>query len=336
MKNLNFASTTELWKTPKEIFLSAHENPDGDAVGSLLALFHFFNSMGHTVTMMVPNRFPDFLTWMPGQENIMIYAESKSHCDEKMNRADVLFSLDYNSPSRIGKAEQTFRSSTAIKILIDHHIDPEKDFYNHCFSTVQTSSTAELVYEFMIEIDKDRVDREIGDCIFEGMMTDTGSFSYNCNFARTFQIVSELIEKGVDTVKINRLVYATYAEPRLRLLGFAISEKLVVNKTYNTAYIWLTRDELNRFQYKIGDTEGLVNYAMSIEGIRFAALFTERENKIRISFRSTGNFSVNEFARSHFQGGGHKNAAGGDSFENMNKTLENFERLLTRYASELQ
>ena len=333
---MNFSETLKHWGSPKKIFLTSHENPDGDAVGSLLALYHFFLKMDNEVHMMVPNHFPEFLEWMTGQEKILIYRKEKKKCDALMKEADVLFSLDYNSPPRIGNAEKAFSQASGIKILIDHHIDPDRETYDHIFSAVETSSTAELVYEFMKAINGNLIDQTIGEAIFEGIMTDTGSFSYNCNFKRTFKIVSELIALGVDTVKINKLVYSTYREDRLRLLGFSLSDKLVVLQKYNTAYIWLTKEELQRFNYKIGDTEGLVNYAMSIRGIRFAALFTEREKKIRISFRSEGDFSVNSFAREHFLGGGHKNAAGGDSFEPMNKTLEKFERLLSQYASELE
>jgi len=333
---LNFTETKIYWESPKKIFLTSHENPDGDAVGSLLGLFHFFKKMGHEVNMMVPNHFPEFLEWMPAQEIILIYKKDKKKCDALMKEANILFSLDYNSPSRIGNAEKAFKSAAGTKILIDHHIDPDRENYDHVFSTVETSSTSELVFEFIEALDENLLDKTIGECIFEGIMTDTGSFSYNCNFQRTFEIVARLIETGVDTVKINKLIYATNTEDKLRLLGFSLSEKLVVLPEYHTAYIWLTKKDLERYNYKVGDTEGLVNYAISIRGINFAALFTERYNKIRASFRSSGEFSVNSFAREHFSGGGHKNAAGGDSFETMKKTLEKFERLLPQYASELK
>jgi phosphoesterase RecJ-like protein len=248
----------------------------------------------------------------------------------------VLFSLDYNSPSRINDASGSFVNSPAVKILIDHHINPEKDAYDHCFSTTQISSTCELVYQFMKSINKNLIDKAIAENIFVGIMTDTGSFSYNCNYESTFKIVAELIGKKIDTNRINRLIYSDNTESRLKLLGYSLSEKLIVLPEYQTAYISLTRAELEKYHYKTGDTEGLVNYALSIKGVQFAALFTERENKIRISFRSVGNFSVNEFAGKHYEGGGHRNAAGGDSFVDMDQTLINFNRLLEDYKDLLK
>ncbi|MCB2222097.1 MAG: DHH family phosphoesterase [Bacteroidetes bacterium] len=335
MTTFDFNSIEPLFHSEKKIFLTSHSNPDGDALGALLALFHFFTRKGHEVNMMVPNNFPGFLQWMPGSDQILIYKKDTEVCDQLFRTTDLLFSLDYNSPSRINGAEKAFRQSQAIKILIDHHIDPEKNAYNHCFSTTLTSSTSELVFQMMNEMNGSLIDKKIADCIFTGIMTDTGSFSYNCNYKSTFQIVSELIGKGLQTDEINRLVYATNTENRIRLLGFSLSEKLVVLAEQKTAYIALSREELNRYNYQTGDTEGLVNYALSVVGIRFAALFTERGNKIRISFRSTGNFSVNEFARDHFLGGGHRNAAGGDSFDDLKTTIAKFEALLPRYADKI-
>jgi phosphoesterase RecJ-like protein len=335
LTTIDFSSIEPLFRSKKKIFLTSHANPDGDALGALLALFHFFEQTGHEVNMMVPNNFPEFLNWMPGRDKILIYKNDAEVCDQFFETADILFSLDYNSPSRINEAEQPFRYAPATKILIDHHIDPETEAYDHCITTVLTSSTSELVFLFMQKLNKSLINKRIADCIFTGIMTDTGSFSYNCNFKSTFHIVSELIGLGLQPDEINRRVYATNTENRIRLLGFSLNEKLVVLKEFKTAYIALSREELNRYNYKTGDTEGLVNYALGVEGIRFAALFTERENKIRISFRSTGNFSVNAFARKHFVGGGHRNAAGGDSFDNLETTLANFEALLPHYADKI-
>ncbi len=335
MIQFDFKPVASLFEDTKHIFLTSHTNPDGDALGALLALYHFFNKIGHSVEMMVPTPFPDFLEWMPASEKILIYKNDRQKCDQHFNSADILFSLDYNGPARITDAENSFRNSNALKILIDHHIQPETSEYQHIFSTVDVSSTSELVYLFMSALQPDLIDKAITDCIYAGIMTDTGSFSYNCNYESTFRIVADIITKGTKTDEINRLVYGTNPESRIRLMGFSLSEKLVVLPEFKTAYIALTRQELNRYNYKTGDTEGLVNYALSIQGIRFAALFTERTEKIRISFRSAGDFSVNDFAREHFLGGGHKNAAGGDSFEDMNSTLVKFEDLLHRYADKI-
>lgn len=282
---------------------------------------------------MLPNRFPEFLQWMPGQEKIVFIEDNEKEAEQLFLESDIIFTLDYNSPSRLGNAGKMLISSKSVKVLIDHHIEPESQYFDHLLSDVKISSTSELVYQFMSEINPESINRSVAECIYVGILTDTGSFSYNCNYSKTFTIVGKLIEKGIDTVAINRKVYATNTEDRLRLLGYALCEKMEVIKEYNTAIIALTKDELETYNNKIGDTEGLVNYALSIKGIRFAAFFREAENKVRISFRSVGEFSVNDFARNHFEGGGHKNAAGGDSFVSMKKTMEKFKRLLPEYKN---
>ncbi|OQX78972.1 MAG: hypothetical protein B6D61_04350 [Bacteroidetes bacterium 4484_249] len=335
LNTFNFSKLKDLLATKKKILLTSHTNPDGDALGSSLAMYHFLILSGHEVNVIVPTRYPDFLAWMPGQEKILIYEKSKMLCDQLFESSDIIFSLDYNAPSRLGIASESCKKAKGIKVLIDHHIEPDTDAYNFVFSTTKTSSTSEIVYEFMQQTNPALINKTIAECIYTGILTDTGSFSYACNYESTFRIVADLYKLGIDGVSINRHVYATFSENRLRLLGYALSEKLKVISKYATAYISLSIDELNRFNYQVGDTEGLVNYALSIKGIKFAALFTERENKIRISFRSVGSFSVNSFAAKHFEGGGHKNAAGGDSFLTMDKTLEKFERLLPEYREQL-
>ncbi len=335
MDTLNISQIKELLSSKKKILITSHSNPDGDALGSGLAMVHFLKQLGHEINFMVPNSFPDFLKWMPGQENILIYEKEKKECQHLMKSADILFSLDYNTPSRLGEAGDDFKNAKGIKILIDHHIDPDVKEYDHVLSTVMTTSTSELVYDFIKQIDPTKLNVDIAECLYTGIMTDTGSFSYACNYEKTFRIVAELYKLGLDGVKINRLVYNTYSENRLRLLGYALSEKLVVLQEFATAYIYLTKEELNQYNYKAGDTEGLVNYALSIKGIKLAALFIGKSEKIRISFRSVGEFSVNKLARNHYEGGGHKNAAGGDSFLSMKETLAVFERLLSKYKEEL-
>jgi phosphoesterase RecJ-like protein len=335
LSSLDFSTVSPLFTQPKKIFITSHSNPDGDAVGSALALYHFFSADGHDVHVMVPNAFPDFLKWLPGQEKVLFYEDSKDLCDRLFREAELLFSLDYNAPSRIGDATESFIRSQATKILIDHHIEPERNAYDHCFSTTQTSSTSELVYQFMEVLGREKINRAIAENIFAGIMTDTGSFSYNCNYVSTFRIAADLIALGVDAGRINREVYSSNNESRIRLLGYALDRKLTVVGDFHTAYIALTKEELDAFNFQTGDTEGLVNYALSIKGIRFAALFTEKDDKIRISFRSNGSFSVNDFARKHFEGGGHKNAAGGDSFLTMDQTIDAFIRLLDDYKKDL-
>ncbi len=335
LMQLNFSSLKSLLSVPKKIVLTSHTNPDGDAVGASLAMFLFLKNQGHKVKVVLPNAFPEYLAWMEGSDQIKLYEKDKAACDELFASADILFSLDYNHPNRIGDAEQSFIQSKAVKILIDHHVQPKIDAYNHVFSTVETSSTSELVFDCITALNHDAMTKPIAECIYTGIMTDTGSFSYACNNEKTFRIVADLYKAGINGVKINRLVYNTFSESRLRLLGYALSEKLRVLPEYATAYIYLTTEELNRFNYQVGDTEDVVNYALSIKGVRFAAMFIERDKKIRVSLRSVGDFKVNTLAREYFEGGGHKNAAGGDSFLTMEKTLDKFEQLLPAYKKEL-
>jgi len=336
LETFDFSAFKKLLLTPKKILLTSHTNPDGDALGSSLALYHFLKKTGHDVMVMVPDSFPEFLFWMPGQKEIMIFEEDKNKYAEYFSNCDILISLDYNAPNRLGKEPaELFKSSKATKVLIDHHIDPEYKSYDLCYTTTDISSTSEMVFELIEFLSPKLIDKDIAACIYAGIMTDTGSFSYNCNYPRMFEIVANLYKTGMDGQQINRLVYANNSEARLRLLGYSLSRKLKVIDEHHTAYIALTKKELEEFSYQSGDTEGLVNFALSIKGIKFAALFSERDNKIRISFRSAGDFSVNDFARKHFEGGGHKNAAGGDSFIPMDKTLEKFERLLNEYKNEL-
>ena len=335
MNSFNFSDIQNLLESKKQILLTSHSNPDGDAIGSGLALYHFLKQMKQDVNFLVPNSFPDFLKWMSGQNEITIYEKDNIKGAKLFESADLIFSLDYNAPSRIGMAEERFRKASGIKILIDHHIGPEIEAYDYLYSTVETSSTSELVFDFIERIKPEFLNIPIAECLYAGIMTDTGSFSYACNSEKTFITASKLIKTGMDCVKINRLVYNTNSESRLRLLGHALSQKLEVIPEKSTAFISLTKDELNHFNYQVGDTEGLVNYALSIKGIKLAALFTERKDKIRISFRSVGDFSVNELAIKHFEGGGHKNAAGGDSFISMDDTIDKFKKLLNEYQNEL-
>ncbi|MEZ5082038.1 MAG: DHH family phosphoesterase [Bacteroidales bacterium] len=335
MDTFNFSEVKKLLSPGKKILLTSHANPDGDAVGSILAMLHFLNQMNLPTVALLPNRFPEFLHWMPGQEKIKYIDGNEKEAENLFLDSDIIFSLDYNAPSRLDNAGKFLIKSKAVKILIDHHIKPEIQYFDHILSEIAISSTSELVYQFISEINPELINRAVAECIYVGILTDTGSFSYNCNFSKTFITVSKLIEKGIDTAAINRYVYDTNTEDRLRLLGYSLSEKMEVIKEYNTAIISLSQEELKRYNNKIGDTEGLVNYALSVKGIRFAAFFRETKNKVRISFRSIGEFSVNEFARSHFEGGGHKNAAGGDSYVSMEKTIEKFKRLLPEYKNQL-
>ena len=326
---------TELSKR-KNIVITSHFNPDGDAIGSSLALYHYLTLKEHNVSVMVPNAFPAFLAWMPGSDKILIYEENKSICNNLLSKAEIIFCLDYNAIHRTGPLQSSILEAVATKVLIDHHLEPVSAHFNYLFSNVDTSSTGELVYDYIVKLgDAELLNKDIATGVYVGIMTDTGSFSYSCNNENTYRVVADLLQYGIDAGQIHRLVYDTFSESRLRLLGYCLSERLVVLPEYATAYIALSREDLNRFNYQVGDTEGVVNYALSIKGIVLAAFMTEREDKIRLSFRSKGEFSVNELARKHYAGGGHRNAAGGDSYKSLDITIDEFLALLPAYQDQL-
>lgn len=322
---------TELFKLKKllsdknlKIAITTHKNPDGDAIGSSLALYEYLKLKKYHVNCIVPNSYPTFLAWLPGNEDILVFENEIEKSVQIIEEADIVFSLDYNAFHRSGEMEETITNSKAKKVLIDHHLEPAK-YFDISLSRTSTSSTSELIYELIDFLgDKSLINKNIAESIYVGIVTDTGSFSYSCNYPETYNVVSHLIELGVDGELIHQLIYSTFSEERLRLLGYCLSERLHVLPQYKTAYIYLTKEDLKHYNHKSGDTEGVVNYALTIQGIEFAVLFTERDDLIRISFRSKGNFSVNNFARKYYEGGGHKKAAGGNSQKSMDITLQDF------------
>lgn len=320
----------------QEIVLVTHTNPDGDALGSTLALSRFLSKAGHKVNVMVPNAFPAFLAWMPGSREILNWETEEDRCRALITQSNLVFCLDFNALHRLDGLGTAVQRSSAHRILIDHHIDPSGEF-DLIISDVQYSSTSEMVYEVIRSLDGlDRMDPDIAVNIFVGIMTDTGSFSYACNRPETFSIVAELIRYGVNPEKVHRLVYDTYSEHRMRLLGHSLGDRLRVFPQWHTAYIFLTAKDLEDYNFQKGDTEGLVNYPLSIQDINLSVIFIEKEDHIRLSLRSKGSFSVNDFVRKHFEGGGHRNAAGGNAYLSMEETLQRFESLLPQYSKELK
>jgi len=319
----------------KKIVLTTHLNPDGDAIGSSVAMLLYLRSKGHDVEAIAPNQFPDFYSWMPGSEDIIIFEKSVAKAKELLSKADIVFSLDYNAFGRVGSMTKYLKEAPGIKFLIDHHIDPEEGF-DYYLSTTKITSTGELIFNFIDMMgDIELLDKNMSAAIYAAIMTDTGSFSYACNYPDTYRVVATLIEKGVDAERIHRLVYDTFSEHRLRLLGYAISERMIVWHELKTAIIYLTKDDLKRFNFQVGDTEGIVNYPLSMEDVNLAVLITEKEKKIKLSFRSKGDFSVNDLARAHFQGGGHKNAAGGQSGNNLDETIKEIKEVLKPLKNKL-
>ena len=325
-----------LLSTKKQVVLTSHTNPDGDAIGSLLAMFYYLQNKGHDVTMVIPNKFPEFYAWMPGSENIVNYEREAKRAQKLLKSADIFFSLDYNALHRIGPVGKFAPLAPAKRILIDHHIDPERDNFDYCYSNTTFSSTGELVYSFISMLgDESFIDKSVAEAIYTGIVTDTGSFSFACNRPETYEITAKLLKLGIDAEKIHRLIYDTFSEQRLRLLGFSISNRMVVWDDLHTALIYLTKADLANFNYEVGDTEGMVNYPLMMKKVNLSILITEKDNKLRLSFRSKGDFSVNDLARKHFNGGGHRNAAGGNVSNNMEDLVVELRNILLEYIPEL-
>jgi len=336
LENTDFSKISELLQQPRKILITSHTNPDGDAIGASLGLFGYFKKKNHSVKVMIPDPDPGFLHWMPYHENLMVFNQDKELCVKAIHNAEIIFSVDYNGLKRLSHASEEVRKSKALKILIDHHTQPDSDF-DLMISIIKTSSTSELIYDFIVASgDSQLIDKDIAECIYAGIITDTGSFSYSCNFERTYLTTAALYRAGIDGEHIHRLVYDTYSENRLRLLGFSISEKLVVLNEFNAAYISLSLEELERFNHQIGDTEDVVNFALSIKDINLAALFTEREDLVIVSLRSKGNFPVNQIAKKYFNGGGHCNAAGANCYISLEETIRIFLQMLPLYKHELK
>jgi bifunctional oligoribonuclease and PAP phosphatase NrnA len=332
LNNLDYTYIRDLISQSRLIVVTSHHNPDGDAIGSSLAMASILHLNGKDAVVMVPNEYPSFLKWLPGNERVMIYKLNEEKAKDVLSQADLIFCVDYNALYRTVSMEEALRKSKAKKILIDHHPEPVLDDFNFYLSETQTSSTSELIYHFIKGCSwLDLIDQDVATGLFVGIMTDTGSFSFSCNYPSTFEITAGLLKTGINAEQIHRLVYDTYSENRLRLLGYCLSEKLTILPEFHTAYISLSKAELSRFHHQVGDTEGIVNYALSIENIKLAVLLTERKDRIRLSFRSKGDFSVNRIARDHFGGGGHQNAAGGDSFISLEDTVKKLIEVLVQY-----
>jgi phosphoesterase RecJ-like protein len=321
----------EIFERPAKSVLFTHINPDGDAIGTMLGLYWFLKSMGHEAFMIVPNEIPFFLEWLPGCDHILVTEQKYEQSLRVMKAAEVLYCIDFNEPERLDQLKDEFLKSEAVKVLIDHHPDPE-DFTDLAISIPEAGSASELVYDIIVATGhQELIDRKTAECFFVGIMTDTGCFSYNSSRPETYRAVADLLERGIDKDEIYRLVYDNYSADRMRLLGFSLNEKMVVMPEYRTAYIALTRSELAQFNHVTGDTEGFVNSPFSIKGIIVTALFLEKEDYIKISFRSRGDFEINKFAEKHFNGGGHKNAAGGEAYTSLEEAVKTFVNLLPLY-----
>ena len=329
MTKSDISQIKHLLSKPKQIAIIPHKNPDGDALGSTLALYHYLKLSDHKAFVISPNDYPMFLKWLPGEKQIISHETETAIANDLITDADVIFTLDFNALHRAGDIGPVISEANGLKILIDHHQQPD-DFASYLYSDVMMSSTCEMVYNFIEMLgDTSLISSQIATCLYTGIMTDTGSFRFSSTTSTTHRIIANLIDKGASNVLIHNNIYDNNSFDRMQLLGISLKNLKVISRL-NTAYISLSQKELNASNFKKGDTEGIVNYALSIKGVKFAAIFIEHkfEGIIKISFRSKGNFDVNDFARKNFNGGGHVNAAGGRSDLNLSQTIDKFLSLL--------
>ncbi|GAB2494742.1 DHH family phosphoesterase [Algoriphagus taiwanensis] len=323
--------------SPKKIFITTHVKPDADALGSSLGLANYLLKKGHEVTVVTPSDYPSFLYWMQGNDWVLDFSkeEDKELATERLNEAEMIFCLDFSALNRVNELGEMIRKSKAYIVNIDHHQDPE-DFADFRFWSTKAAATCELVYELIVKLgDRDLIDAGIASCLYAGIMTDTGGFRHPNTTKNVHLVVAELIGLGADPSQISNLIYDSNSVNRLKFIGFAITRRLVVREDIHTAYFVISKKDLKKYQSQTGDTEGLVNYALSLDGIKLAALFSEREDGIKISFRSSPEVAVNKFAASYFEGGGHKNAAGGKSMLSLKETVEVFESLVEKCQEQL-
>lgn len=326
----------ELLEQAQNIVITCHLSPDGDAMGSSLGLCRALRNLGKRVKVITPDSPPKYLMFLPGADEIMIYSRSEPFAIKQFGAADLLFCLDYNEPKRVDHMEEAMMASPAAKVMIDHHLYPA-DFTAVQISHPEEPSTSSLVYRTLIDLGlSDTIDTEAAMCIYTGMMTDTGNFSYNSNIADLYDIIADLVERGIDKDWIYRKVYFSNSLNRLRLNGYAMLEKLEVFPEHRAALITLTRDELNRFHYQKGDTEDLVNRPLTMPDITYSVFLREETDYIKVSSRSKGEFPVNKMCQDHFNGGGHLNAAGGEFYGTMEEAVAEFHKLLPLYDKYLE
>ena len=336
MTKAQISELKQLLGTPQNIVIVPHKNPDGDAMGSTLGLYHYLKMYHHNAVVIAPNDYPHFLKWLPNNDTVLIFENEQDQCNTLINNADLICTLDFNALHRTGEMSEILENSSSTKLMIDHHQQPD-DYAKYSYSDVHMSSTCEMVYNF-IELlgDVDKIDETIATCLYTGIMTDTGSFRFPSTTFKTHEVVGHLIKCGANSTEIHNRIFDTNSYSRMQLLGRALQNLKVIPELH-TAYISLSQDELDTFNFKKGDTEGFVNYGLSLEGIVFAVIFIENQQEgiIKISLRSKGDFSVNEFSRSHFNGGGHTNAAGGRSETPLKDTIAKFISILPQYKAEL-
>ena len=326
-----------LLQKPRTIVIVMHQKPDADAMGSSLGLYHILIKMGHQVTVISPTNWADWLGWMPGAEKVIDYELNTVRSNELLNKADWIFCLDFNVLHRTRKMTEPIRKAPGIRILIDHHQQPESEVFAYGISDTSKSSASEMVFDLIESAAQGaRINQAVAECLYAGVMTDTGSFRFSSASASVHRMVAVLKDTGLDHSKVHENLFDNFLENRLRFIGHALLNRMEVMYEYNTALISIPWKDLVKFQIRTGDTEGLVNYPLTIQGIKFAALIIDRDEEIKCSFRSKGGFDVNQFARIYFEGGGHRNAAGGRSSETLEATTQRFRASVKENALQLQ
>ncbi len=326
-----------LLNTPAKVVITTHQKPDPDAMGSSLGLYHLLIQLGHEVQVISPTNWAAFLNWMPGCEKVLNYETTIDKSNAILNAADFIFCLDFNALNRTKRMAEVLGNAKGQRILIDHHREPQTEVFAYGVSNVTKSSTCEMVYDFIVESGhKDKLSNEMMQCLYAGVMGDTGSFRFASASATVFEMVAEFKRRGLEHTVIHENVYDNFLENRFRFIGHVLLNRMEVNYEINTAFIWVSKQDLLRYQVKTGDTEGLVNYPLGIQGIKLAALLIDRDEKRKWSFRSKGDFDCNTFARRHFNGGGHFNAAGGESDDSLEANINLFKTVIQNYKSELE
>lgn len=325
------ADAAFLLQPPKKIFITTHHKPDGDAIGSMLGLYHYLRLKGHTVTPVAPSEVPDFLQFLPGTERIINFEEQPAAATLALEEAEIIYCLDFNDTSRVKSLQGHLDAAGVPKLLIDHHMFP-KPVWEYGMSEPEKSSTCEMVYDYINQCgDNSLINTDIATCLYTGTMTDTGSFRYPVTTGAVHRMIADLKERGLQHSPIHEAVYDSWSANRMRFVGYMLIEKMEIFPQWQAGLITISRKDLKLFDLNIGDTEGLVQYPLSIRGIRFSTLITERADEVRLSFRSKGDYDVNRFAREHFAGGGHFNASGGKSSESLNDTVTRFKKILSEF-----
>ncbi len=335
---MQFDEVRQLLSQRKKIVLTNHNNPDGDAMGSALGLCHFLRKLDHEVEVVVPTNYHESLHWLPGNEEVIVAETQLQKAIDLVKDADIVFSLDYNGLDRISFVGKTIEACNAVKIMIDHHLEPE-NFADYALHDTKSSSTVELVYDFIGMMGgKEMIDVDIATCIYTGLISDTGRFKHALFTRKPFDIAADLYERGIDPTEISRQIFDSFQEKELRFNCYCISQKMTMLMEHHTAYITIDQADMDQFgiDYKTFESGALLAQGMSIRGIKMLVLFIERGGPVKISFRSRGDVNVRDFANRHFDGGGHKNASGGRSDVNVAETVEKFLSVLPELHSSLQ